>query len=119
MRFFCLLLVLASCTEEVPDVIDTGEPDPECVDAQTVTYNNFGKSFMTHSCQGCHASTAPNRFEAPEDVSFDDIDAVWDQADVILAVASGSAPSMPPQGGVTDLQRTKLIWWLRCGEPGL
>lgn len=119
MRFLWLLMVGLGCEEIPAEVSDTGEVDPDCVDAQLVTYNNFGESFMKHSCQGCHASTAPNRFEAPEDVTFDDLESVWAQSEVILAVASGSAPTMPPQGGVTELQRTKLIWWLRCGEPGL
>ena len=118
MRWLWIVVVLGACSEEPADIEETGVVDPDCIDAQLVTYNNFGKSFMTHSCQGCHASTAANRFEAPEDVSFDDLDAVWDQANTILAVATGPAPTMPPQGGVTELQRTKLIWWLRCGEPG-
>ena len=118
MRFVWLVLVFFGCTEDPVDVVDTGEIDPDCSDAQLVTYNNFGESFMTHSCQGCHASSAPNRFEAPEDVAFDDLESVWEQSEVILAVATGPAPTMPPQGGVTELQRTKLIWWLRCGEPG-
>ena len=118
MRFFPLWIVLVACAAEVEDTADTNEIDPECVDAQLVTYNNFGESFMTHSCQGCHASTAPNRYGAPEEVSFDDLDAVWRQAATILAVSTGPAPSMPPQGGVTGIQRTKLQWWLRCGEEG-
>ena len=119
MRFLCFVFLGLACVEEPVEVVDTGELDPDCMDAQLVTYNNFGESFMTHSCQGCHASSAPNRFEAPEDISFDDLEAVWEQSDVILAVATGATPTMPPQGGVTELQRTKLIWWLRCGEPGL
>jgi len=106
------------CSSEVIDTGDTGEIDPECVDAQLVTYNNFGESFIKHSCQGCHFSEAVNRYGAPETVSFDDLEAVWDRASSILAVAAGPSPVMPPQGGVTELQRIKLIWWLRCGDEG-
>ena len=66
----------AACSSELVDTADTGEVDPDCVDAQLVTYNNFGEGFIKHSCQGCHSSEAANRYGAPEDASFDDLDAV-------------------------------------------
>jgi cytochrome c5 len=119
MRLLLFFPFLLACTEDQVDTSETGEVDPECVDAQLVSYNNFGKSFMTHSCQGCHATTAPDRYDAPEDVSFDDLESVWDKSGLILAVATGPESIMPPLGGVTDIQRTKLVWWLRCGEKGL
>ncbi len=119
MRFLTLPLLFAACAADPIDTADTAVEDPECSEAQLVTYNNFGKSFLTHACQGCHASTAPERYDAPEDVTFDDLDSVWEQVSVILAVAAGDKPTMPPQGGVTDMERTKLEWWLQCGEEGL
>lgn len=96
---------------------DDTAPDP-CADVPTVTYANFGRGFMTGNCQGCHASSAPDRYDAPEEVSFDDVDQCWAWAVDILAVATGSSPSMPPQGGVTEDDRQKLEWWLTCAEPG-
>lgn len=118
MRWIWILPLLFACKEDPVDTGETAEVDPVCVDAQQVTYNNFGKSFMTHSCQGCHATSAPNRFGAPEEVTFDDLESVWSQAALILAVATGDGASMPPQGGITEIQRTKLLWWLYCGEEG-
>jgi len=118
MRIWSIAIFGVACSADPVDTGDTVEIDPLCEDAQLVTYNNFGKSFITHSCQGCHSSDAINRFNAPEDVTFDDLDQVWDQAAVILAVAGSDTPTMPPQGGVSEDDRTKLFWWLGCGEVG-
>ena len=118
MRLFTLFMFLG-CAAEPQDTSDSSIVDSNCVDAQIITYNNFGKSFMTHGCQGCHASTAPDRYGAPIEVVFDTLDLVWDQAATILAVAAGDQPTMPPQGGVTVDDRIKLKWWLECGEEGL
>jgi cytochrome c5 len=120
MRFVTLPLLLLACGASDPlDTADSAVVDSDCSDAQLVTYNSFGKSFLTHSCQGCHASTAPDRYGAPEDVTFDDLESVWERSSIILAVAVGDEPTMPPQGGVNDMERTKLRWWLQCGEEGL
>lgn len=119
MRPFTVFFMFLACAAEPQDTADSSFVDSECVDAQLITYNNFGKSFLTHSCQGCHASTASDRYDAPIEVVFDTLDLVWEQAPSILAVAGGDAPVMPPQGGVTIDDRTKLKWWLRCGEEGL
>lgn len=94
---------------------DTSDP---CYDAPTVTYANFGRGFMTVACQGCHASTAADRYDAPEGVSFDDVDQCWEWSDRILVRATGDDPGMPPQGGVTEDERQLLYWWLTCAEPG-
>jgi uncharacterized membrane protein len=118
MRILSLCVLLLACSSDPQDTADSTVPDLQCEDAQLVTYTNFGKSFFTHSCQGCHASTAPDRYGAPEEVQFDTLDWVWEQSAVILAVAAGDEPSMPPQGGVTDDERTKLKWWLQCGKEG-
>ncbi len=95
--------------------LDTSDP---CSEAMTVTWNSWGRGFLTESCQGCHASTATNRYGAPEEVVFDTVDDAWAWSDRILARAAGENPSMPPAGGVTDDDRTRLSWWLACGEPG-
>jgi len=94
---------------------DTGD---FCDDAPTVTYNNFGQGFMTENCQGCHASTAPDRYGAPKEVIFDTVEDCWEQVDRVLLRSTGSAATMPPQGGVSDDDRTRLAWWLRCANPG-
>ncbi|MES2644925.1 MAG: hypothetical protein V4850_35895 [Myxococcota bacterium] len=89
-----------------------------CDGVPTLAYTNFGEGFLRESCQGCHASTAPERFGAPEAVTFDTVDDAWTWAARILARSTGDAPTMPPQGGVSADDRTRLAWWLRCGTPG-
>ena len=91
-----------------------------CADAPVVTYESFGRGFLTQDCQGCHASTVvgDDRHGAPDAVAFDDVDAAWTHAERILARASGDAPTMPPQAGTTADDRQRLVWWLTCAEPG-
>lgn len=94
---------------------DTGTAvDPLCVDAPVVTWNNFGEGFLIENCQACHASTAPNRHGAPENVTFDTEDDVRTWKDRILARAAGDAPTMPPMGGTSADDRYLLEVWLTC-----
>ena len=110
-----LLMSLLACAGESNDsgVVGTCETVPP------VDYTNFGEGFLTENCQGCHASTAPNRYGAPEGAVFDTVDHAWAWRTVILdLVVNGGEPAMPPAGGVPtdDLQR--LVWWLECAESG-
>ena len=111
-----VVLLLLSCSTSPDTGADTA--DDTCAEAAVTNWNNFGASFLTHQCQSCHASGAPNRYDAPEDVHFDTVEEAWDWADRILARATGEAPSMPPEGGVDEDDRTRLSWWLICGTPG-
>lgn len=108
------LALLLACADEPGDTADSGL----CVDAPVVTYNSFGRAFVERACQPCHATPAPDRYGAPEGVVFDTVEDTWRFADSILARAAGDAPTMPPAGGTTEDQRTKLLWWLTCAEPG-
>ena len=92
--------------------------DPRCVGAATLDWDNFGHGFLTVQCDGCHASTAADRYGAPEDLTFDTVDEAWSHADSIVGVATGEAPIMPPRGGVSEDDRVRLGWWLLCGVPG-
>lgn len=59
-----------------------------------------------------------NRGDTPADVIFDtEADAVR-LAARIEARALGEAPSMPPEGGVSDADRALLAIWLRC-DPAM
>jgi hypothetical protein len=89
-----------------------------CDEGPTITWANFGNGFLIENCNGCHAATAVNRFGAPEDITFDTVDEVWAWATIVLAVATGDKPSMPPTGGVVDDDRLRLEYWLRCAEKG-
>lgn len=130
-RLMIGLLVLVGCK-----TIDAGQyaPDPgypalndsgqygdqsiDCDDQMDFNWVNFGKGFFVESCNGCHLSETPDRYGAPEDISFDTVDDVWNQKGMVLAVAGGENPTMPPNGGTTDLDRMKLEIWLTCGNPG-
>lgn len=96
---------------------DTSEPE-FCDGQPVVTWANFGQGFTLENCQGCHASTATNRYGAPELVTFDTVDEAWSWSSQILSTATGDEPSMPPSGGVFDDDRLLLEVWLRCAEPG-
>ncbi len=104
------------------DGTDTAVPEDTgvdfCEDAPVVTWNNFGQGFITEACQGCHASNTPDRYGAPETVVFDTVEVTWQQADRVLARATGDYPTMPPLGGTLQSDVQKLEYWLRCAEPG-
>ena len=117
-------MLLAACFGPAED---TGGPlessveditDPFCVDAPAVRWTNFGEGFILHNCQGCHASSTPDRHGAPEEVDFDTLERVWEQRWLVLGTAAGESPTMPPEGGVSDDDRTRLEWWLRCAPEG-
>jgi uncharacterized membrane protein len=106
------LAAISACGNP-PD--DTG--DLACFEAPPVNYANFGEGFLTENCQGCHASTAPNRYDAPEGVSFDTVEEAWDWRGRILARVVDDA-TMPPAGGVDEDVRQLLGWWLDCAPEG-
>lgn len=93
--------------------------DPLCDDAPTLTWANHGEAFFVASCQGCHASTARERFGAPADVVFDgEADVAARRAAIERAVFDG-APEMPPGGGLTDDELDALRVFLACGLEGV
>ncbi len=81
-----------------------------------VTWDSFGRGFLTENCQTCHASTSPDRNGAPQNVVFDTEADAMAQAGSILALATGETPRMPPAGGVTDADRATLAEWLSCAR---
>ena len=104
---------VAGCGEkDAPDTADF------CADVPAVTWNNFGHGFILENCQGCHAFTSLNRYDAPEDVYFDTVEDAWTWSDRIVIRSTGADPTMPPNGGVHADERTKLEWWLLCAEYG-
>lgn len=98
--------------------VDSGMVLPGCEGEPVVTWANFGQGFLREQCQACHASTVADRGDTPADVIFDtEADAVR-LAARIEARASGEAPSMPPEGGVSATDRALLALWLRC-DPAM
>ena len=106
MRVLLVLLVACGGKDEASD--SSAPCDP------SVTYESFGRGFVTQHCQTCHASTSPDRRGAPRDVVFDTEDDVWANADAIRvrAIEQGD---MPPQGGVSADDLALLDRWLSCG----
>lgn len=97
---------------------ESGDDTGLCADAPAVGYETWGAGFLTQNCQTCHASTSPDRHEAPAEVSFDDAQQAWEWADRILVRAAGTDATMPPLGGTTEADRYLLEVWLSCGDPG-
>jgi hypothetical protein len=97
---------------------DEGQAPIDCDAVFDFNWVNFGQGFVTQSCNGCHHSESPDRYGAPEESVFDGVGDVWAQRGIVLALAGGDSPRMPPNGGTTDLERSKLEIWLTCGEPG-
>ncbi len=108
---WALLIALAACDGGEGDAT----PDPLCDGAPVTTWDNFAAGFVTQNCQGCHAASAPDRHDAPVDVTFDTEEEALRWADRVLATATGDEPSMPPRGGVSDDDRYRLEVWLSCG----
>ena len=105
----------------VPDLaaaaeVTLGQPaevdESECADMPVVSWETFGAGFVTTHCQGCHASSAPDRRGAPAQIVFDSEADVVAQRDAVLRATSEAR--MPPAGGPSDDERELLRVWLTC-----
>ncbi len=123
--FIAALFLATGCTQSDDDDTSDGtdtdtavtvSDDEFCQDQPVVTYDNHGKGFMIENCQACHASTAPNRYGAPDAVTFDNEAECWDWRDRIL-IRTIDIEDMPPQGGVEADDRLLTEIWLRCDSP--
>lgn len=103
-----MLFLLLACGKEE----DSGLYN--CEEAPYVNYDNFGQAFLTHNCQGCHASTTANRYGAPDNVFFDTEQDSLNWSERILATTTGENRSMPPAGDIPDDEQVMLYWWLVC-----
>jgi uncharacterized membrane protein len=107
-----LLLLSAGCaTEELADA--------ECPEEGTsLSYQNFGATFMDVWCNECHQPYARQRHGAPGEYNFDKLSGIRQYDARIYARAAASNDSMPP--GPDDPpreEREKLAEWLACGAP--
>jgi uncharacterized membrane protein len=97
------------------------EPYEEAVcpaEGTDLTYDNFGKRFLEHNCNGCHSAGADERRGAPEGIDFDDLDEVHEWIDHIYDRAAGDNDSMPPGPDDPPIEeRDQLAEWLACGAP--
>lgn len=105
-----LAALLGACGEGLGDA--TGST---CPTDSTLTYTNFGQSFMQNYCLACHADGGR---ESPKLSSLSQIQAR--RADIDRAAAAGPNgvnTYMPEDGTVPEAERRKLGEWLACGAP--
>jgi uncharacterized membrane protein len=95
-----------------------------CPTGSTLTYQNFGQSFMGTYCLRCHneALTGAARKDAPTDVNFNTVEQVRGESKDIDKLAGASATltneEMPPDGEKPSAEdRRKLSEWLSCNAP--
>lgn len=112
------LLLLSACEggEDTKTTCPTG--------GTTLTYQNFGQTFMSTYCTRCHNSalTGSARNDAPADVNFNTVEEIRAEAKDIDKQAGAGATvtndSMPPNGEKPSVEdRRKLSEWLACGAP--
>ena len=113
------LVLLLGCPQ--PDVSDVSPTDDtsawtgtSCDSSPSVTWENWGRAFLTTHCQGCHASTAPDRYGATEGVYFDTLADLraWNER---VRVRVLEQEDMPPAGGLSDDEKFLLGVLLDCG----
>lgn len=96
-----------------------GLPEPApgaCDDAPRVTWDEWGHGFLLTQCQGCHASTAPERYGATDGVFFDTVEDACTWAERIEARVLDDE-TMPPAGGLTQDEKLLLSTWIECWLP--
>ena len=102
-----MIWLLLACAEPA----DSGDSEP-CAEP-AVGYEGFGEGFLLTHCQGCHASSSPERYGAPVEVSFDDEEQARQWAERI-GVTVLELQTMPPGGGVPPDDVALLEQWLSC-----
>lgn len=86
-----------------------------CQRRPALSYENIGEGLIERHCRSCHGrfQTGPQRSQAPVGVDFDDEVDVLSFATRIYETAV-LEQSMPPAGGMLEVERQLLDEWLRC-----
>ena len=110
-------LILSSCRPAEP-----GGFRPRidaCATGTHTSWENTGRPITLAWCVPCHsgALVPDERQGAPEEVNFDDYEAVVLWADRIRVRAT-EAMDMPPMGGVPQEDLDALAEWIDCSLPG-
>ena len=106
-----------------PEPVDTGRTvsvdsgvwqGVVCDSSPSVTWDNWGSGFFTTHCQGCHASTTPDRYGATVGVDFDNLADLrqWHER---VRVRVLEDEDMPPAGGISEDELFLLGVLLDCG----
>jgi hypothetical protein len=121
MRWLAFISLLVACTSNPV----FGPPtESQCPQGSTLTYDNFGKPFMTKYCTRCHSSdlVGAARHGAPSFHDFDSlfgIKAVHEHIDETTAAGPAAFNDGMPQDGPkpTSMERYQLGEWIACGMP--
>lgn len=112
---FLSLVGCKSDTDTAVPADDVGTTD--CTEeelAYALSWDSWGATFFSTYCDSCHAADTPNRYDAPEGVSFDTPDEVLSWADRIEARVIDEQ-DMPPGGGVYADDLFLLEIFMACG----
>ena len=114
----------AACTEEHSTNVFGPPTQSTCPPNSTLTYDNFGKSFMERFCTRCHSSTLEGaaRHGAPSFHDFDTqfgVKGVSNHIDETTAAGPAATNTgMPPDGPKPTLEeRLQLGEWIACDVP--
>lgn len=84
----------------------------------TLTWENFGQSFMASYCNRCHSAADGDRYGAPDGYDFSTHAGVVAYKDRVFIRAADTNDSMPPgPDTIPSRARMKLAEWLACGAP--
>ena len=118
LLFGLAVAAAAGCSSDDADPTPTGST---CPPDSTLTYDNFGATFMGDYCTRCHASDrhGEDRHGAPLYHDFDTFDGIIVVADHVdeYAAAGPDATNtlMPPDGTApSEEERLQLGEWLAC-----
>lgn len=106
--------MLAGCIEAPVPIEDYPCPPR----GTALTYESFGRAFLSTHCNTCHNAPEGRRSGAPESFRFDTLDDVHRHKARIFVRAATTNTTMPP--GPNDpsaAEREQLAEWLACGAP--
>jgi uncharacterized membrane protein len=108
-----ILTLLLACTE-APDSALTDTACSAEEEGYALTWSSWGQGFFRTYCDACHAADSPQRFGAPEDVSFDTLEELrrWEARVRVRTLEQGD---MPLGGGVHEDDLLLLEAYLDCG----
>lgn len=105
MRIAVLALCLAACTSSANP---TGIAPVTCSTGSALSYENFGKSFISDNCGSCH--------DSKQGPSLATLTAIQANIPAILDTAVYT-DAMPQDSNMPTQERELLNEWLACGAP--
>jgi cytochrome c5 len=130
---FAAALCLAACGK-ADDTSDQGHHGEHvhdhlsgatCTQGSTLSYANFGKTFMDTYCTSCHSSALKGaaRQGAPDDHNLDTLALIRATGTEHIDQVAAAGPdrvnvTMPPSGPAPSEEERRLLGeWLACGAP--